>query len=185
MSEVIGQGDIRLSPEAFLFLPGNEEPQAGRDLCLHPLLWPCWVWASCFHPALCPSLCLSPNCKKGLGNIFSVLILYFPFPPCNIKHNFALSLSLRLRFVDVSTWKHDTFASNRESSLGSLWEAPSPLGISGFLENPERKREGEGGAVIKARKVPMRTPQSFQIPFPYDSGSKCVFDVRLVVGLFV
>lgn len=47
-----------------------------------------------------------------------------------------------------------------------------------------RERERETTA-IKARRVPTETPQSFQTPFPYDSRSKCVFDVRLVVGLFV
>lgn len=135
----------------------------------------------CFHPALCPPPCRGPNCEEGLGSIFSVLILYFPFPPHNIKHNFALSVSLRLRFVDVSTWKHDPSASNGESSLRSLWEAASPPRLSGFLEHPKRERE----TAIKAIRVPTRTPQSFQIPSPCDSRSQCVFDVRLVVGLFV
>lgn len=58
-------------------------------------------------PAVVPLQMLCPNCDEGLGSIFSVLILYFPFPLFNIKHNFALSLSLRLRFADVSAWKHD------------------------------------------------------------------------------
>lgn len=124
-----------------------------------------WVWlASCFHPALCPSVGRGLNWEEGLGNIFSVLILYFPFPPCNIKHNFVLSLSLRLRFVDVSTWKPDPFASNRESSLCNLWEAPFPSGTSRFLQNPQVEIERE--QQWRPRRVPSRTPQSFQIPFP-------------------
>ena len=142
-------------------------PGAERDLCLDSAMWPCGAWASRFHPALRPPPCRGPNCEEGLGNIFSVLILYFPFPPHNIKHNFALSVSLRLRFVDVSTWKHDPSASNGESSLRSLWEAASPPRLSGFLEHPERERE----TAVKARRVPTRTPRSFQIPSPCAAGA--------------
>ena len=155
-------------------------PGAERDLCLDSAMWPCGAWASRFHPALRPPPCRGPNCEEGLGNIFSVLILYFPFPPHNIKHNFALSVSLRLRFVDVSTCKHDPSASNGESSLRSLWEAASPPRLSGFLEHPERERD-----CSKGHKGPYQNPTIISNPLSLCSRSQCVFDVRLVVGLFV
>lgn len=160
--------------------PGGGQEESG----LHPGLGACPVGLgpSLLPPAMCPSPCRCPHCEEGLGNIFSVLILYFPFPPGNIKHNFVLSLSLSLWFVDVSTWKSDPFASNREASLFSHWEAPSPPGRQGFCEKTEQERPA---TVIKARRVPTRTPRSSQTPFPSASRAKCIFDERLVVGLFV
>lgn len=155
-------------------------PGAGRGLCL-PAVDP-----STYTQSYCPSVRHCPNLKKDLGNIFSVLILYFPFPLGNIKHNCALSLSLRLWFVDVSTWKFDPFASNREPSLDRLWRPLLHWRLQSFCENErERERLDHSNTVIKARRVPARTPQSFQTPFLYASRSKCVFDVCLVVGLFV
>lgn len=62
-------------------------------------------------------------------------------------------------------------------------------GLQSIYENAGARGGGRGGGevliVVKARRVPIRTLQSFQTLFSYDSRSKCGFDVRLVVGLFV
>ena len=161
-SEVIGRNVISLSPEAFLFLPGDEDSRVGRNFASTSAV-ALQVLVLEFPPRLVP---IHPYAValivRKVWETFSLLILYFPFPPCNIKHNFALSLSLRLRFVDVSTWKHDPFASNRESSLCSFWEAPSPSGTSGFLENPERDREREN--CNKGQKGPYQNPTIISNP---------------------
>lgn len=143
-------------------------PGAERDLCLDSAMWPCGAWASRFHPALRPPPCRGPNCEEGLGNIFSVLILYFPFPPHNIKHNFALSVSLRLRFVDVSTWKHDPPPPTGSPPCVASGRPLLHRGFQGFW-NTLRERERE--TAVKARRVPTRTPRSFQIPSPCAAGA--------------
>ena len=156
-------------------------PGAERDLCLDSAMWPCGAWASRFHPALRPPPCRGPNCEEGLGNIFSVLILYFPFPPHNIKHNFALSVSLRLRFVDVSTWKHDPPPPTGSPPCVASGRPLLHRGFQGFW-NTLRERERD---CSKGQKGAYQNPAIISNPLSLCSRSECVFDVRLVVGLFV
>lgn len=131
-------------------------------------------------PLLSPYRCCCPNCDRGLGNIFAALILYFPFPLSNIKHNFALSLSLRLRFADVSTWKPDPFACNWESS-----PAPQPgLGSWSFRDFRVSVDMRRGSLSSEGQMGRFLNPKPPKPPFPYDRKRKCVFDVCLVDGLF-
>lgn len=129
---MIGWSAINFPPKAFLYLLEREGSWRGRGLCLTQCGGQGQSQPPCHgHPQLCLSICCCPNCEEGLGNIFSVLILYFPFPSSNIKHNFVLSLSLRLRFADVSTWKHDPLAFYRES-FPALQLPFLHLGLQGF-----------------------------------------------------
>lgn len=129
------KGWVRVSLTLFQKLPlppkGGGLLGAGRwqkEPGFHPAPWPWHPEASLWLPRRppCAHPCAAALLARQVWEAFSRANFIFPLPPGNITHNLGLSLSLRLRFGDVSTWKQEPCASDREPSLLSHWQALTP-----------------------------------------------------------